>query len=151
MVLMRLHELHRCGTHDATVVVLEDVAQSRRLTFSADRSEAQRLADAVTRGPRACHPIFDFVRALLRALGTAPARVVLEDVDGRGLGAFVVIRHGETDMSITCYPPDAVAIALREGLSIYATPAALDHAKPIAQPDDVTRWLQDIRPEDFSA
>jgi hypothetical protein len=53
MVLMRLHEMRACDAHDATVIVLEDVAQSRRLTFSADPAEARRLADAVTRGPRA--------------------------------------------------------------------------------------------------
>jgi bifunctional DNase/RNase len=151
MVLMRLHEMHACDTHDAAVIVLEDVDRSRRLTFSADPGEARRLADAVSRGPRACHPIYDFVRALLRALGTAPARVVLEDVDGRGIGALVVIRQGETDLAITCYPTDAVAIALREGLSIYATPAALDHAAPMARGDEVARWLHELRPGDFEA
>ena len=88
MVLMRLHEMHACDAHEATVIVLEDV---------------------------------------------------------------VVIRHAETDIAITCYPPDAVAIALREGLSIYATPAALDHAEPIARPDEVARWLDGIRPGDFEA
>jgi hypothetical protein len=36
-------------------------------------------------------------------------------------------------------------------LSIDATPAALDHAEPIARPDEVARWLDEIRPHDFGA
>jgi hypothetical protein len=153
MVLMRLHEVTCCTKHNSTVVVLDDVTQSRRLTFSADPEESRRLTQALARGPRACHPVYDFLRALLRTLGAAATRVVLEDVDGRGIGALVVIRRGETDMAVTCYPPDALALALREGLPIYATPAALDHAEPVAPASDatvdVTRWLQRVRPQDF--
>jgi hypothetical protein len=106
-------------------------------------------------GPNVCHPVYDFVRALLRHLGAAATRVVLEDADGQGVGALVYVRHGEEDVAVTCYPPDAVAVAVREALLIYATPAALEHAQPLPPPDgerrEVTQWLDRIRPRDFEA
>lgn len=155
MVLMRLRELSSCTRHNRTLIVLEDMARSRRLTFYADPGETRRLAQAVERGPRACHPVYDLIRALLGVLGASPMRVVLEDVEGRGVGALMHVRRGGSETVVTCYPPDAVALALREHLPIYATPAALDHAEPLsppnAEPGAVTRWVQHVRPQDFEA
>jgi bifunctional DNase/RNase len=155
IILMYLHELTSCARHGRALVVLEDVAQTRRLTFYADPHETHRLAQAMASGPNVCHPVYDFVRALLRQLGAAPTRVVLEDVDGHGVGALVYVRHGEEDVAVSCYPPDALAVAVRETLPIYATPAALAHAQPLPSPDgeqgQVSAWLWRIHPRDFEA
>jgi bifunctional DNase/RNase len=153
MIPMRLRELASCTRHERALIVLEDTARSRRLTFYADADETRRLAKTIQRGPRACHPVYDFIRALLRTLGASAVRVVLEDVEGRGVGALVHVRQGETETVITCYPPDAVALALREQFPIYATQAALDHAAPVSPPsvevDKVSDWLDHVRPNDF--
>ncbi len=52
-------------------------------------------------------------------------------------------------------PPDALALALRTGLPIYATGDALAHAEPLlAGPGvtdgDVGAWLQRVKPDDFT-
>jgi uncharacterized protein len=155
MTAMRIQELTSCRRHQRALVVLEDVSGSRRLTFYADPSETRRLAQALARGPHACHPVFDFMRALLATLGATPVRVVLEDVDGRGIGALVHVRQGASEVTVTCYPPDALVLALREGLPIYATPEALDHAEPVSGPvaeaGEVSEWLDRIQPRDFEA
>lgn len=80
-------------------------------------------------------------------------RVVLEDVEGRGVAALVHVKQGESETVVTCYPPDAVALAIREQLPIYATPAALDHATAVPPPEgpEVADWLRDVRPQDFTA
>jgi bifunctional DNase/RNase len=155
MILMCLHELTSRTRHGRALVALDDVTRTRRLTFYADPHETRRLAQAMASAPNVCHAVYDFVRALLRQLGAAPTRVGLEDADGRGLGALVYVRHGEEDVAVTCYPPDALAVAVREALPIYATPAALEHAQPLPPPDgerrQVTQWLDRIRPRDFEA
>jgi hypothetical protein len=153
MTLMRVQQLTSCNRHQRTLVILEDVGGTRRLTFYADPSETHRLAQALARGPRACHPVYDFVRALLATLGATPIRVVLEDVEARGVGALVHVRQGESEMTVSCYPPDALALALRERLPIYATPEALHHAEPVppaAGAEDVSKWLDGIQPQDFA-
>lgn len=50
-----------------------------------------------------------------------------------------------------CYPPDAIALALRAGIPIYATPDALGHAEPSPTPPPgvVSEWLERVRPADF--
>jgi bifunctional DNase/RNase len=153
MTLMRVLELTSCSRHNRALILLEDVEGTRRLTFYADGCETHRLAHALARGPRACHPVFDFVRALLETLGASPARVVLEDVDGQGIGALVHVRQGASEVTVTCYPPDAIALAVRERLPIYATPGALDHAEPVPPPvtgaGAVSEWLDRVQPQDF--
>jgi hypothetical protein len=46
----------------------------------------------MSRGPRACHPIFGFIQTLLRCWHAVPVRIVLEDVNGDGIGALVYLR-----------------------------------------------------------
>ena len=101
MTMMRIRELTTCDQHSRALVVLEDVASSCRLTFYADADDARRLARELARGPRACHPVFDFIMALLRSWHAAPVCVVLEDVDGDGIGALVCVRQGEIESSIS--------------------------------------------------
>jgi bifunctional DNase/RNase len=153
MTLMRIRDLTACPKHSRALVNLEEVDGARRLTFYADAEDARRLGRELARGPRACHPIFDFIQALLRSWHAAPVRVVLEDVNGDGIGALVYLRQGEVQSSIECYPPDALTIALRTGVPIYATPEVLGHARvvppPPSQVPDTAQWLARVRPQDF--
>jgi bifunctional DNase/RNase len=155
MMPMRLRNLGFCARHTRALIVLEDVSCSRRLTFYADPGETQRLQRILERGSGACHPVYDFIRVVLATLGARAIRVVLEDVEGQGIGALVQIRQGESDTEVNCYPPDAIALAIREHLPIYATEAALDHAEPVtpppAGPGDVADWLERVQPRDFGS
>jgi bifunctional DNase/RNase len=151
MRLMRIRELTTCDQHDRTLVVLDDVDGRGQLAFYADAEDARRLARELERGPRACHPVFDFIMTLLRSWHAAPVRVVLEDVDGDGIGALVWIRQGGVESSLSCYPPDALTIALRTGVPIYATPGVLQHGGAVAEDGATARWLERVRPQDFEA
>src|SRR5687768_8904586 len=111
MTLMKIRDVGSCPNHGHVVIVLEDVHGAHRLAFSADRDDTRRLARELARGSATCHPIFDFIQALLRTWHAAPVRVVLEDVDGKGVGALVYLRQGEVELSVSCYPPDALTLA----------------------------------------
>jgi hypothetical protein len=93
----------------------------------------------------------DFVGALLGSFEAGVTRVVLDDVQGEGIAGLVFVGWGE--LPVPCYPPDAIALALRTGVSIHATAAALAHAQPapVPAPDEVSAWLDGLRPTDFRA
>jgi bifunctional DNase/RNase len=150
MTLMRLREPTSCPHHSRVLITLDDTTGARRITFYADADDARRLAREMARGPRACHPIFDFIQTLLKSWHAVPVRVVLEDVNGDGIGALVYLCQGEIESSISCYPPDALTLALRTGMPIYATPDVLRHAcSSLMEHPDTARWLERVRPKDF--
>ena len=137
--------------------MLEDVNERFRLTFYAGLAEAQRLAHVIEQGPSAEQPVYDFIQSLLEALQTTATHVVLDEVKGERIGSFIYFRQAESDVVVPCYAPDALALALRANLPIYATAAALAHAEPLSSSPstlngraEVRRWLEQVKPEDFS-
>jgi bifunctional DNase/RNase len=155
MTRMRIREVASCAPHGRAIVVLEDADARPRLAFFADLHEAHRLATELQRGPAACHPIFDFIRCLLMAFDAQPTRVVLEDVPGQGVGARVHLRRAEGETVVPCYPPDALTLALRADVPVYATPdvlglAAGPSSTAPGEDDKMTRWLDGVTPDDFS-
>ena len=58
----------------------------------------------------------------------------LEDVQGEGISGIVYVGAGGSELPVPCYPPDAIALALRAGIPIYATPDALGYAEVTAIP-----------------
>jgi bifunctional DNase/RNase len=76
---------------------------------------------------------------------------VLDDVQGEGIAGLVYVGWGGAERPVPCYPPDAIALALRAGVPIFATPAALSHAVPSPPPvEGVQDWLERVRPDDFN-
>jgi bifunctional DNase/RNase len=91
------------------------------------------------------------------ALQATITHVVLDDAGDLGIGAVVELEHAEMPLTIPCYPPDALAVAVRAKVPIYATARALAHAKSLttsadvtsASPTDAKQWLEGVSPEDF--
>jgi bifunctional DNase/RNase len=138
--------------------MLEDVHRQLRLTFYADVEAAQRLAHAIGRAQPARHHVYDFIQSLLDALQTTATRVVLDEVQGKVIGSFLYVRRAESEGAVPCYAPDALTLALRASLPIYATAAALAYAEPVSSAPsalvartEVTQWLAQVKPEDFSS
>jgi bifunctional DNase/RNase len=158
MTLMRIREITSCPQHKRTIIMLEDVHQCLRLTFYADPDEACRLTQELEQGPYVCHPVYDFMRRLLEALQATATRVVLDIVQGAGLDGFVYVQQAESERGVPCYASDALALALRANLPIYATAEALAYAERLSPSlntfdadGEVRQWLAQVRPEDFSS
>ena len=139
------------------MVVLEDVAQRLQFAFSADLHEARRLGRALDGAECTCNPIYDFIESSLSALQAAMTRVVLDDAGASGIRARIWLERADVCLTIPCYPPDALGLALRAKVPIYATAAVLAHAMPLTTTDDVPRpglpevrrWLEGVSPDDF--
>ena len=84
MTVMQIREIRLCPAHRTAIVRLDDSERRLTMTFAADPHEASRLARVMEHGPRACHPMLDFVGALLGSFEAGVVRVVLDDVQGEG-------------------------------------------------------------------
>jgi bifunctional DNase/RNase len=158
MTLMQIQELTFCSHHRRGLIVLGDVAQCLTLAFDVHPNEVPRLARIMKGSRQVVHPLYDFIHALLEAFLVTPTDVVLDDVPGKGLMAFVQVQRAGTMLSIPCYAPDALALAAQMQTPIYATERALVHAEPrtpapnlpVRESDeDVHAWLARIKPTDF--
>ncbi len=157
MTRMQIRALLSSPDNDRAVIVLEDAERQRRLAFSADQHETRRLGRALGSAQCVCNPIYHFVDALLATFQATITRVVLDDAGDLGIGAVVELEHADTPLTIACYPPDALALAVRATVPIYATARALAHAKSLATPDntpspspsDAKRWVERVSPGDF--
>jgi bifunctional DNase/RNase len=138
--------------------VLEDT--QRRLTrpFHVHPQELPREARLLTGSRNVVHPLHDFIQSLLDALLSAPTDVILDDVPERGFMAFIHVQRAGTMMSVPCYAPDALALAVQMKTPIYASTRALVHAEPrspsrnvLAVGEDLQAWLARVRPTDFHA
>lgn len=157
MTLMHIRQITSCPDHNRTIIVLEDVSQRLTLTLGADPAEARRLVQEIAPSRCTCHPVYDFILALLEAFQATATRVVLDDFKGEGIAGFIHFRRAEAEVSVACYAPDALALALRADVPIYATAEALAHAERLSPPSprvpdqrgEVTQWLERVRPDDF--
>ena len=158
MTLMQIQEFTFCPHHKRGLIVLEDVACRLTLAFDIHPDEVPRLARMMRGSKQVAHPLHDFIQAFLEAFLVTPTDVVLDDVPGKGLMAFVQVQRAGTMLSIPCYAPDALALATRMKTPIYATERALVHAgprspasdRPVKESDeDVHTWLARIKPTDF--
>ncbi len=157
MTPMRVRDLGAARDGSRTVIVLEDFERRFRLAFSTDAHEAHRLAKELGGGRCRCNPAYDFIEALLGVSRATISRVVLDDVPGKGLDALVALDLGPTGgpLTLPCFPPDALALALRANAPIFATAQALGRGEPLARrhafPAErvVRRWLDMLAPHDF--
>ena len=157
MTPVRVRALLSSSDKERAVVLLEDVARRLQFAFSADLHEARRLGRALDGAECTCNPIYDFIESSLSALQAAMTRVVLDDAGASGICAVIWLKRADVCLTIPCYPPDALGLALRANVPIYATAAALAHATPLTTtcdaprpaPPEVRRWLEEVSPDDF--
>jgi bifunctional DNase/RNase len=158
MVLMQIRELNFCAHHKRGLIVLEDAQQRLTLAFNVHPDEVPRLSQIMKGVKDVIHPLYDFIGSLLDAFLISPTDIVLDDVPQRGLMAFVYVERVGTRLSLPCYAPDALALAVQMKTPIYATGRALVHAEPrssslntLDAEEDVQAWLAQIKPTDFHA
>ena len=107
-------------------VWLDDAQRRLTMTFSAEASEAARLARVMRARPA------DLPRGLRLRRGAllAPSRPASPascwtTCRARGSPGWSTWAGAAASCRCRCYPPDAIALALRAGVPIYATAAAL--------------------------
>jgi uncharacterized protein len=105
----------------------------------------------------------DLLVDIIEQLAATVEQVLITEVRDHTFFAELQLRRGDDVVRVGCRPSDAIAIAARTGVEIYATEALLDEASVTAVAagiDDVEEeaildefrdFLDDISPEDFQA
>lgn len=153
MTLMRVRALHSRPEGQQAVVVLETEARDRTLGFTIPINEAARLARVLGLAECRHAPVFELLLELAAGLGARVAHATV-DAEEPGIIATLALDHETRALEVQCHPADAVALALRAGAPIYATPAALARAHRLGREGGpgtpgLGEWLQAVRPSDF--
>jgi uncharacterized protein len=112
----------------------------------------------------------DLLIAVIGDLGASLVRVVITEVRDHTFFAELHLRRGDDDLTVSCRPSDAVALAVRVEAPIFASTAVLDEAAHVAEgvdeeaqgdEDDATdadeildefrSFIDQVNPEDFGA
>jgi len=151
---------------NSPVVLLQEAAGARRtLPIFIGTAEASAIAQAL-QGVTSPRPLtHDLLLNVVALLGGALERVVVTELrmseDGTA-GVYYAelhLRQGEAARTISSRPSDAIALAARLGIPIYAEEELLDEAGVVLEDDETPpeqlvtqfrQFIEGIRPEDFS-
>jgi len=118
--LTRVRVCDRCGRGRADLATDDGTT----LTIPLDAARAAELASAD--GASGLQPLSAVVLAGIVAGGGVPTDLVL-DVAGATLRGLLSIARGDDTDIVVCTPQEAVSLAVRGGLKLYATDDAIAH------------------------
>ncbi len=134
------------------IVLLKEAAGDRYLPIWIGAVEATAIAFA-QQGVVTARPMtHDLLRDLLEALDRPLQTVTISDLRD---GVFYAELGFDGGVTVSARPSDAIALAMRTGVTIYGAPQVLDEAGiavPDEQEDEVEKFrefLDQISPEDF--
>ena len=135
------------------IVLLKEVDGDRYLPIWIGAVEATAIAFAQQQIVTARPMTHDLMKDILDALGVGVTAVQITDLQA---GVFYANLHFDTGVVVSARPSDAIALAMRMHVTIYADEAVLEEAGiPIAdeQESEVEKFrefLEQISPEDFN-
>src|SRR6059058_1762191 len=127
-------------TTDAPVVVLETVGDKKLVPIWIDIPEARAIALELQHvAPR---PLtHDLIRNILQSLGATLERVTITDIRNSTYFAVLHLRLKGEEFQIDSRPSDAIAVALRMKVFIYASVQVLAKSKPVPALDELAEQL----------
>ena len=130
---------------ESQIVLLEEGGTTRTLPIWVGMVEgnAIRLAIERTTSPR---PLtHDLLHQILERLHAPVKRVVVHDVRDNTFFAAIYLDVDSREVMLDARPSDAIALALRARVPIYARRDLL----ATSESERVQAWLEDLKPADF--
>ncbi len=121
------------------VVILKDTERERYLPIWIGPWEANAIAmrlQGVTPERPLTHDLFS---STLTELGVLVKQIVVSDLADETFRARLMLELDGRSVEIDARPSDAIALAVRAGVPIYATDAVLERAAVTPEPDDDER------------
>ncbi len=139
------------------IVLLKEREGERFLPIWIGAFEATAIAFAL-QGIETARPMtHDLMKNILEDLSVSMKKVVISDLKEGTFYADVTFEQGKKTYEISARPSDAIALAVRMGVSIYASEQVLSEASVFIQTDDEEEierfrdFLNSVKPEDFEA
>src|SRR3989304_284535 len=121
------------------VVILKDLEHDRYLPIWIGTAEADAIArrlQGITPERPLTHDLF---ASTLEELGVAVKQVVVSDLADETFRARLILQLAGRPVGVDRRPSDAIAIAIRAGVPIFATDAVLERAGVTPEPDEDER------------
>lgn len=117
------------GQAGQTAILLRSKGEKRELTLFVGPLEAQSIAVPLQQLKPPRPLTHDLTLSLLAALHSQLRRVTISDVKENTYYATLYLEADGKEIAIDSRPSDAIALALRAGVPIYATHKALDSTR----------------------
>jgi len=131
---MEVEDIRPVRGGDQINLVLKEKAGNRRLVMSVGQSEALAIfvdlsAIQSRAKPKVESPTsYDLMRSLVQELGGTVSRVVVNNVSNETFYAKVIMSTDSRQVEVDSRPSDAIALALRAHVPIFAEASVLDRA-----------------------
>jgi hypothetical protein len=137
------------------IVLLKERQGERFLPIWIGAFEATAIAFAL-QGIETARPMtHDLMKNILEDLAVSMKKVVISDLKEGTFYADVTFEQGKKVYEISARPSDAIALAVRMGVSIFASEQVLSEASVFIQTDDEEEierfrdFLNSVNPEEF--
>ncbi|MGH8946680.1 MAG: bifunctional nuclease family protein, partial [Acidimicrobiia bacterium] len=138
------------------IVLLREREGSRYLPIWIGANEATAIATALE-GVEPPRPLtHDLMRSVIDAVGALATQVVITEMRESIFYADLSLDVSGKEVKVSSRPSDAIALAVRTGTPVFASPSVLDEAGVRFEEDDqdeeVARFrefLEDVTVEDF--
>ena len=117
------------------VVILKERDAERCLVIWIGPAEAESIAIKLQNVTVPRPMTHDLLNSVIPELGASVRHILISALKDDTYFAQIVIRHGETDIEIDSRPSDAVALAVRAGVPIYAAEEVVDEAGVLVDPE----------------
>lgn len=137
------------------IVLLKESEGDRFLPIWIGAFEATAIAFAL-QGIETARPMtHDLMKNIMDHLGISMKKVIISDLKEGTFYADITLTHDGKPFQIDARPSDAIALAVRTGVTIYSDEHVLNEASVFIQnedEDEIERFrdfLKDVKPEDF--
>ncbi|MGE5560130.1 MAG: bifunctional nuclease family protein [Chloroflexota bacterium] len=120
MVEVKLHRVAVDPQNNQAVLLLRDENGRRVLPLMVGALEASSIALAVENIPRKRPLTHDLIISLLELFGASLKSVLIDDVRDDTFFAQMTLAVGDEEKELDCRPSDAIALAARTGVPIFA-------------------------------
>ena len=142
--------------HNQPIVLLKERTGSRFLPIWIGAVEATSIAFAL-QGVTTPRPMtHDLMRDLLSGLSVGVDRIVVTELREETFFAEIHLTNGEHQVVVSSRPSDAIALAVRATVPIYAEEGVLEAAGIELEDEDedeverFKEFLENVTPEDFA-
>ncbi len=139
------------------IVLLREQEGSRYLPIWIGANEATSIATAME-GVEPPRPLtHDLMRSVIDAVGALAVRIVITEMRDSVFYADLALDMAGNEIEVSSRPSDAIALAVRTGTPVFASPSLMDEAgvhfeEETEAEDEVERFrefLEDVTVEDF--
>ncbi|MCL6472840.1 MAG: bifunctional nuclease family protein [Firmicutes bacterium] len=155
MFEMEVHGVNLDMLTNQPVIILKDLNSNRYLPIWIGQFEATAILMEV-QGIRPSRPLtHDLLKTVIDSLHAHVTRVVINDLREGTFYAQIHMAVNSHDLQIDARPSDAIALAVRFNVPIYADEAVLEQAavtNDVGEEEEVERFrefLENVKPEDF--